>query len=193
MQFGICNEIFKDWPLEDTMAFARKVGYDALEIAPFTLAKYVTDIPSAARRKVRDDAARAGLGISGIHWVLAQAEGMYLNHPDASIRACTAKYLCDLVDFCAELGGKTIVFGSPKQRATTGGLTREEATRNYIDGLASVAPHAVERNVTILVEALPLNQWTRIATNQFDLSGDFIFTNAVNAGLLQSYFRLQLP
>src|SRR2546426_8593465 len=103
MQFGICNEIFKDWPLEDTMAFARKVGYDALEIAPFTLAKYVTDIPSAARRKVRDDAARAGLGISGIHWVLAQAEGMYLNHPDASIRARTAKYLCDLVDFCAEL------------------------------------------------------------------------------------------
>ena len=29
-----------------------------------------------------------------------------------------------------------MVFGSPKQRTTTGGITREQATRNYIDGLA---------------------------------------------------------
>ena len=48
-----------------------------------------------------------------------------------------------------------MVFGSPKQRATTGGLSREEATKNYSDGLASVAGHAAERRVTILVEHLP--------------------------------------
>jgi sugar phosphate isomerase/epimerase len=51
-----------------------------------------------------------------------------------------------------------MVFGSPNQRKTTGGMTREEATRNYIDGLASVAPQAEDRGVTVLVEALPLAQ-----------------------------------
>jgi sugar phosphate isomerase/epimerase len=51
-----------------------------------------------------------------------------------------------------------LVFGSPNQRKTTGGMTREEATRNYIDGLASVAPQAEDRGVTVLVEALPLAQ-----------------------------------
>jgi sugar phosphate isomerase/epimerase len=51
-----------------------------------------------------------------------------------------------------------MVFGSPKQRSTTGGLSRAEATRNYIDGLADVAPHAHSRGVTVLVEALPANQ-----------------------------------
>jgi sugar phosphate isomerase/epimerase len=51
-----------------------------------------------------------------------------------------------------------MVFGSPKQRETTGGATRDEATRRYIDGLAAVAPHAAGRGVTILVEALPSDQ-----------------------------------
>jgi sugar phosphate isomerase/epimerase len=51
-----------------------------------------------------------------------------------------------------------MVFGSPKQRSTTGGLSRAEATRNYIDGLAGIAPHAEQRGVTVLVEALPANQ-----------------------------------
>jgi sugar phosphate isomerase/epimerase len=51
-----------------------------------------------------------------------------------------------------------MVFGSPQQRSTTGGLTRAEATRNFIDGLAGVAPHAAHRQVSVLVEALPANQ-----------------------------------
>src|SRR5258706_13157098 len=109
MQFGICNEIFKDWRLEDAMAFARKVGYDAIEIAPFTIASHVTDISAKMRQQIRAAAARVNLAISGIHWVLVQTEGMHLNHPDATVRRRTAKYFCDLVDFCADLVGKMIV------------------------------------------------------------------------------------
>ena len=124
MQFGICNEIFKDWKIEDAMAYARKAGYDAIEIAPFTIANYVTDISAADRRAIRDHAARTGIAISGIHWVLVQAEGMYLNHPDAAVRTRTAKYFCDLVDFCADIGGKIIVVGSPKQRNVVDGVRR---------------------------------------------------------------------
>ena len=51
-----------------------------------------------------------------------------------------------------------LVFGSPKQRGTTGGLSRAEATRNFVEGLAAVAPQACARGVTILMEALPLGQ-----------------------------------
>src|SRR5256885_10247283 len=98
MKFAICNEIFKGWKLEESMSFAAKAGYDAIEIAPFTIANYVTDISSVERQKIRQGAARANLAISGIHWVLVQAEGMYLNHSDKSIRQRTAQYFCDLVD-----------------------------------------------------------------------------------------------
>jgi sugar phosphate isomerase/epimerase len=92
MRFGICNEIFQDWKLDDAMAFAKKAGYDGIEIAPFTLAKHVTDVPASERTRIRDTAARLELEISGIHWVLVQAEGMYLNHPESEVRTRTARY-----------------------------------------------------------------------------------------------------
>jgi sugar phosphate isomerase/epimerase len=92
MQFGICNEIFQGWSLDDTFAYAKKAGYDQVEIAPFTIAKSVAEISAAQRQEIRESAARAGVGISGLHWVLVQAEGKYLTHPDAAIRADTAEY-----------------------------------------------------------------------------------------------------
>ena len=40
---------------------------------------------------------------------------------------------------------------------------------------------------------LPLASWTPIATNQFDGSGNFAFTNAVSTGTPQLFYRLQVP
>ena len=54
MKFGICNEIFQGWLLDDTFAFAKSAGYDFVELAPFTLAKYVTDISAAKRTEIRE-------------------------------------------------------------------------------------------------------------------------------------------
>ena len=154
MPFGICNEIFKDWKLEDAMAYAKKAGYDAIEIAPFTIANYVTDIPKSRRQEIRDAAARTGIAVSGIHWVLVQAEGMYLNHPDAAVRTRTAKYFCDLVDFCADLGGKIIVVGSPKQRNIMDGVTPQQGWDWASATFRDAVKHAGERGVTICFEPL---------------------------------------
>src|SRR5688572_27288812 len=152
MKFAICNEIFQDWKLDDAMAFARKAGYDGIEIAPFTLAKYVTDIPAAERQRIRETAAKLHLEISGIHWVLVQAEGMYLNHPDAAIRERTAKYFCDLVDFCADLGGKIIVVGSPKQRNVMEGVTFDQAWEWAAGTFRDSVRRAEDRGITICFE-----------------------------------------
>lgn len=154
MQFGICNEIFQGWALADTMAFARKAGYEALEVAPFTLANYVTEISASRRQEIRDAALRAGLVISGIHWVLAKAEGMHLNHPDAATRARTAQYFCALVDFCADIGGKTVVLGSPKQREVVDGVTPQQAWDWAAATLRDAVQRAGEREVTICFEPL---------------------------------------
>src|SRR4051812_20904594 len=154
MQFAICNEIFKGWKLEESMAYAAKAGYDAIEIAPFTIANLVTDVSAAERQKIRERAARAGLAISGIHWVLVQAEGMYINHPDKSIRERTAKYFCDLVDFCADIGGHIIVVGSPKQRNIMGGVSSEQAWEWTLKTFERSVRHALNRGLTICLEPL---------------------------------------
>jgi sugar phosphate isomerase/epimerase len=164
MQFGICNEIFKGWTLADTMAYARKAGYGAIEIAPFTLAKYVTEISNSQRQAIRDQAARTGISISGIHWVLVQAEGMHLNHPDGPTRTRTAKYFCDLVDFCADIGGNIIVVGSPKQRDVIDGVTQQQAWDWATATFRDAVKHAGQRSVTICFEPLAPSETNFINT-----------------------------
>ncbi len=41
--------------------------------------------------------------------------------------------------------------------------------------------------------ALPLNFWTPIGTNQFDTTGNFIFTNSINPGAPRQFYLLQVP
>lgn len=177
VQFGICNEIFKDWKLEDAMSFARRAGYDAIEIAPFTIANYVTNISPSARQSIRDNAARAGIAISGIHWVLVQAEGMYLNHPDSAVRLRTARYFRDLVDFCADLGGRIIVVGSPKQRNVMEGVTPAQAWDWATDTFRDAVRHAEDRAVTLCFEPLAPSE-----TNFINTAADAIrFTRQLNS------------
>lgn len=154
MKFGICNEIFKDWEIEKGLQFAKETGYDAIEIAPFTLANYVTEISAETRQRIRDYAASIDLEISAVHWVLVQAEGMYMTHTDPAIREKTAQYFCDLVDFCGDLGGKAIVVGSPKQRNLLPGVSLEQATDWAKEVFAPSISRAADRDVVVCLEPL---------------------------------------
>ncbi|HWW00741.1 MAG TPA: sugar phosphate isomerase/epimerase family protein [Candidatus Acidoferrum sp.] len=154
MKFAICNEIFKDWKIDDVFAHAGRLRYDGVEIAPFTLANAVTEISAGERRGMQAAAARRGIEIAGIHWVLVKPEGLYVNHQDAGVRARTARYFCDLVDFCADIGGSRMVVGSPKQRNVMPGVSREQAEQWTLETLRRAVPRAEERQVTICLEPL---------------------------------------
>lgn len=154
MKFGICNEIFQGWKIEDVMSHAQLAGYDGIEIAPFTLAQSVTNIPAAERKRIRDAAARMDIEITGIHWVLVQTEGLHLNHPEAAVRGRTADYFCALVEFCADLGGKIIVLGSPKQRNILEGVTPAQAWTWATETLRAAVQLAERRGVIICFEPL---------------------------------------
>jgi sugar phosphate isomerase/epimerase len=164
MKFAICNEIFKGRKLEDTLAYAARLGYDAVEIAPFTLADSVTDIPPAARRAMREAAERNRIAIAGIHWVLVKPEGLYINHPDQSLRERTARYFCDLVDFCADLGGGVMVVGSPKQRNVLPGVSTEQALDWAAATFRGAVAQAEQRSVTICFEPLAPSETNFINT-----------------------------
>ena len=162
---AICNEVYEKRPLADVCGSIRQIGYTGIEIAPFTLAERPSDITSAERRRYRDTIRDEGLTFVGLHWLMASPPGLHVTTPDGALRERSWRHVSDLIDLCADLGENGLmVFGSPKQRGTVGGLSREEATRNYTDGLASVAPKAEQRGVTILVEALPIGQCDVITT-----------------------------
>ena len=154
MKFAICNETFPDWSFEKACRFARECGYTGLEVAPFTLAKYATEVGAARRAELRKTAADAGLEIIGLHWLLAHTEGFYLTTPDSAVRTATAEYLCELVRLCADLGGHMMVLGSPKQRNLLPGVSHEEGMRLAADTLQRVVPELERHGVTLALEPL---------------------------------------
>lgn len=155
MKFGICSEIFKDWnDIERTVNYVKEVGYDGIEIAPFTFAPYVTDISTATRKEIVRAAAAADLDILGIHWVLVGPDGMHLTTADKATRARTAQYVRDLAAFCGEIGGEVMIFGSPKQRNIEEGMAYEQAFDNAVEVFEAALPACEEYGVTICMEPL---------------------------------------
>jgi len=104
MRFAICNETFENWPHQRVCKFVSDLGYRGLELAPFTLARLITDVSGESRKSLRQEAEDCGLSIIGLHWLLAKTEGLQLTAADSSVRAKTAAYIGDLAQCCCELG-----------------------------------------------------------------------------------------
>lgn len=155
MQYAICNELFEGWDLERVFRFVSELGYESVELAPFTLAKSIDELSVERRRDIARSAAAHGLAIAGMHWLLVGPSGLQINHPDPTVRARTTAYLEELIRACADLGGKVLVFGSPKQRWVPPEVDYGEATRYARDVFAACARVAEAAGVTFCLEALP--------------------------------------
>ena len=158
MSYAICNELFEDWPLDKTAAFVAELGYQGLELAPFTLCNLVTDLSAADRLRIRRTVEGVGLSVVGLHWLLAQTEGFQLNDSDPGVRARTAQYLLDLIDCCAELGGEVLIFGSPQQRDVPPDRSRAEAWKSTAEIMHACGVRAQQQGVLFCIEPLSRNE-----------------------------------
>jgi D-psicose/D-tagatose/L-ribulose 3-epimerase len=154
LSFALCNEVLRELDVAAQCAYAAALGYDGLEVAPFTLAAEPHRLPAARRAEIRRAAADAGVAIVGLHWLLVTPPGLSLNGPDAGARARTVDVLRALVELCADLGGRVMVHGSPAQRSVAAGDDRAAAWARARDALAQVATAAEAAGVTYCVEPL---------------------------------------
>jgi sugar phosphate isomerase/epimerase len=154
MRYAICNETFEGWEHARVCRFVADLGYTGLELAPFTLAPRITDVPAARRRELRQQAEDCGLTILGLHWLLARTEGLQLTAPDEARRRHTAEYLVELARCCRDLGGDILVFGSPAQRRIPAGATREKAADYALDTFRRAAPGIADAGVKLCLEPL---------------------------------------
>ena len=79
MKLCICNEMFENWKIEDVFECAAKLGYKAVEIAPFTLADNVRNISASERDRIKKSAEDSNVEIAGLHWLLVSPKGLYVN------------------------------------------------------------------------------------------------------------------
>jgi sugar phosphate isomerase/epimerase len=155
MKFAICNETFQGWEWEPTCRYVAQTGYDGIEIAPFTLADDVRKIGSEERRNIRETAEQAGLEVVGLHWLLVSPKGLSMTTPDTAVRQATSEYVSALVEFCGDVGGKVMVFGSPAQRRVEEGETIETAAERFMEALRPALDLASDRGITLCLEPLP--------------------------------------
>jgi sugar phosphate isomerase/epimerase len=153
-RYAICNETFGDWPLAKACDVAAACGYEGLEIAPFTLAPLATELSAAARGEIRRTIARAGLDCVGLHWLLARTEGFHVAHPDPDVRTRTVEYLATLARLCQDLGGRVLVFGSPKQRSLLPGVTPAEAEDRIAEVFSRLVPVLETTDTVVALEPL---------------------------------------
>jgi D-psicose/D-tagatose/L-ribulose 3-epimerase len=154
-KYSMCNESMAESSWAEQCRIVSDAGYHGIEIAAYTLVKDgVQEITPAKRKEMVSVMKDAGLECAGLHWLLAPPpKGLHFTTPDTEVRRKTVAYLDALIDFCGDLGGSCMVFGSPKQRDTRG-ISVEQAKKYFAEGLASVADHAQDRGIEILIEPL---------------------------------------
>jgi sugar phosphate isomerase/epimerase len=151
---GICNELFEGWDFAETCRAVKRIGYDGLEIAPFTLAPRITDVNPARREELKKIVDDSGLVTIGLHWLLARTEGFYLTTPDEATRRRTGDYLIALAEATRDLGGSLMVLGSPKQRDLLPGITLDRANDYAADVFERIMPAVASCGVDLCLEPL---------------------------------------
>jgi sugar phosphate isomerase/epimerase len=154
IKLGICNELFEGWDFARVCRTVKEIGYDGLEIAPFTLAPRIDALRPDERRELKAIVEDAGLETIGLHWLLAKTEGYYLTSPDQSVRRATACYFKALIEATRNLGGSLMVLGSPKQRNLLPGVTYDQAVGFAIDVIEEVLPVLDSYEVDLCLEPL---------------------------------------
>lgn len=153
MRLSLCNEVIRELPFDRQCAFAAAVGYEGLEIAPFTLSDTPHALSAREIAAVRAALSAEGLACSSLHWLLVKPDGLSITSSDAAVRSRTVDVVRRLVDLAAALGASVLVHGSPKQRELPPG--EEEAARARARACFAAAAEAAERaGVVYCVEPL---------------------------------------
>jgi sugar phosphate isomerase/epimerase len=160
----LCNEVLQPLDFDQQCALAAALGYDGLEVAPFTLAEDPMAITDAHAGAVRRAAQDHGLAISGLHWLLVAPAGLSIVSDDDQVRACTMDLMQRLVELCALMGGRYLVHGSPKQRSVPPGSSRAEALDRATQCFERVAATAANCGVTYCIEPLSARETNLINT-----------------------------
>ncbi|MDE2664996.1 MAG: sugar phosphate isomerase/epimerase [Acidobacteriota bacterium] len=164
MKIALCNEVLRDLPFPAQCQRAAALGYSGLELAPFTLGEEPHRLSADRRAELRRAASDAGIAITGLHWLLLTPPGLSITAADPGVRRTTIEVLKRLVDLCADLCGKVLVHGSPKQRQVKADEDPLEAWQRARDLWATVADRAAQAGVRYCIEPLAAHDTNFINT-----------------------------
>jgi D-psicose/D-tagatose/L-ribulose 3-epimerase len=164
MRVALCNEVIAPMPFPKQCEYAAKLGYDGLEVAPYTMSEEPHRMGAAQLAAARAAAQDAGIAVTGLHWLLLKPSGLSISTRDDATRRRTIDVMLALIDQCAELGGRYLVHGSPHQRRVDPGDTRQAALARARDSFAAIAERAEKAGVLYCIEPLAADQTPLVNT-----------------------------
>lgn len=153
-RLALCNETYGNWTLDSALADIKAAGYDGVEIAPFTLNPDPRNITEREAEQVGNRVRAHGLEVAGLHWLLVKPEGMHLTTRDDAVRDATTEFARHLTRLCAAMGGRVMVWGSPKQRDVAAGEDYAAASDRAAEVFRKVCEVAGPLGVTLALEPL---------------------------------------
>jgi D-psicose/D-tagatose/L-ribulose 3-epimerase len=164
VRIALCNEVIAPMPFPRQCEYAAKLGYDGLEIAPYTLSEDPPRLGAAQIAAARSAAQDCGIAVTGLHWLLVKPAGLSISSKDEAVRRRTVDAMRRLIELCAELGGRYLVHGSPHQRRVEAGETRAAALARAKECFAAIAERAQDAGVLYCIEPLSSEQTPLINT-----------------------------
>ena len=163
MRISLCNEVLVPLDFARQCELTAALGYDGIELAPFTIGDDPAKLTAAQITGVRRAADDAGTAITGLHWLLKAPVGLSITSADDAVRRRTVEVLRAMCGLCAELGGTILVHGSPDQRVLEPG-DEEDCCKRGIECFAAAADAAAAASVTYCIEPLARNQTAFVNT-----------------------------
>src|SRR3954465_11577962 len=106
MRIALCNEVIAPMSFPKQCEYAAKLGYDGLEIAPYTLSDEPHRMGIAQLAAARSAAEGARLPVPGLPRLVGKAPRVFHKPARRRVAKATIDVMHLLIDQCAELGGK---------------------------------------------------------------------------------------
>ena len=130
----------------------RDFGFQGLEVAPSKIWERTEAVKHWQVQDYRRKVERCGLEVVGLH-------SLFFDQPGLNVFGLpeTKRYMLDfltqLSTICADLGGRTLVFGSPSARRR-GDLSLEAADKIFVDFFHELTDLIADHGTVFVIEAL---------------------------------------
>lgn len=153
------------YPLEEVLKRISAIGYDGIEIGAASPHAYPPTLTKERRKDIKNMLEHYGLEVSSMLPALSGGPGHNVASPIPEERRHTIEHYKEVIELCAEWGGKTVLYIPGWQ---VFGTSRKQSWEWSCKALDEIANTASEYDVTMVVEPTPFD------SNLVDRSDDAI-------------------
>jgi sugar phosphate isomerase/epimerase len=149
---AISNIALPPYKHNNELLALRDIGFEGLEVAVTRVWEKSDRISFSQVENYRHQVENAGLKILGLHSLFFDKPGLGLFREN-SVRGKTLNFLTYLSKVCVDLGGKTLVYGSPSARKKNG-LSVDQADKQTISFFQDLSQKIELHDTCFVLEAL---------------------------------------